>query len=488
MKKYIVAIDQSTSASKVFLADGNGTIVRRFSKPHRQYYPAPGLAEHDAEEIWQNVLEGMSEVTRDIDKEEIAAVSVCNQRETTAFWSRKDGCALRRAIVWQDVRAHELCGELAASAEEVKRASGIALSPYYSAAKAAHALREDPSLLARAKDGEALIGTIDSFLIYKLTGGQTFATDVSNASRTQLFNIRRLSFDGDLCALFGVPPKCLPRPLMSDADFGTVAAPEKLKGVPVTGVMGDSHSSLFAQKCLYEGMTKTSYGTGSSVMMNTGTQACESKNGLSTSIAYGFRGQVKYVLEGNITHSGDTLKWLVEQAQMASSVAEVEQIALSVKDSGGVYLVPAFSGMGAPDFDETARGAFIGLSRASTRAHMVRAALESMAYQNAAVINAMQADAGAHIAVLHADGGGCKNETLMQLQADLLGCPLEAGDETELSALGCALMAAEKTLGTDAEKQRVGKTRLYEPGISERERLSRMDGWYAAVRRVLNKH
>ena len=262
---------------------------------------------------------------------------------------------------------------------------------------------------------------MDSCLIYRLTKGRSFLTDVTNASRTQLFNIDLLQYDSEACRIFGIPEGCIAGVLPSDGDFGIVDS-EILPGdVRITGVMGDSHASLFAQGCRRPGMVKTSYGTGSSVMMNTGRRRVDAK-GLSASIAYGFRGEINYVLEGNITHSGDTLRWLCDEAQLATSPAEVEKIASSVPDAGGVYLVPAFSGMGAPYFDSEARAAFVGMSRSTTRAHMVRAALESMAYQNADVIRSMLLQADCEIGQLHADGGGCKNALLMHLQADLLGC------------------------------------------------------------------
>ena len=480
MKKYIIAIDQSTSADKVFLLDNNLNILKRFSKAHRQYYPGVGGAEHDADEIWQNVKEGIIEVARGTDKSEIAALSLCNQRETTVFWD-KSGKALRRAIVWQDVRAGGICAGLSDKADSVKALSGLDLSPYYPAAKAAMALREDGELYKKAQNGEAFIGTVDSFLIYRLTGGKSFKQDVSNAARTELFDIRALKYSPELCGIFDIPPCALPEVLPSDSLFGEISEAGLPQGVPIIGVMGDSHASLFAQGCVKEGMIKTSYGTGSSVMMNTGKTAKVSK-GLSTSVAYGRRGETDYVLEGNITHSGDTLRWLCDEAEMVSSPSKVEEVALTVPSTDGVYLVPAFSGLGAPYFDSNARAAFIGINRATTRAHMVRAALESMAYQNADVIDTMQRDAGVPVRLLHADGGGCKNKTLMQLQADLLGCPVEASDETELSALGSAKMAAE-TLGI-SDKPLESGTKRYEPKISASERERLMDMWHGAVNRV----
>ena len=485
MKKYIIAIDQSTSASKAFLIGEKGRILRRVSKPHQQYYPNAGWAEHDAEEIWQNVLSGIHEAAKDIDPNEIAALSLCNQRETTVFWDRKTGMPLRKAIVWQDVRAGELCNELSAHADRVRKATGLELSPYYPAGKAAHALREDKELALKAEGGDALIGTVDSYLIYRLTNGKSLYTDVTNASRTQLFDIGSLRYDADICAAFGIPVHSLAAVLPSDGSFGTVYSAYLPGSIPITGVMGDSHASLFAQGCIKPGMVKTSYGTGSSVMMNTGKNRIAAK-GLSASIAYGWKGETDYVLEGNITHSGDTLRWLCNEAEMAATPAEAEKIASSVADCGGVYLVPAFSGMGAPYFDSEARAAFVGLSRSSTRAHMVRAAVESMAYQNADVILNMLASAQCDLPRLNADGGGCKNALLMQLQADLLQCPVSASDETELSALGSAIMAAEKCALFTVQEALTGEKRIYEPAISKTERDGLMRRWRGAVKRVLS--
>ena len=487
MKKYVISIDQSTSASKVMLVDARGLIVRRFSKRHKQYYDQPGWAEHDTEEIFRNVCEGIRDVTKDVEPCEISALAISNQRETTAFWDRNTGESVRRAIVWQDVRASELCRSMSADGEVIKKRTGLTLSPYYPAAKAAHALRSDESLMERARRGEICIGTIDSFLVFRLTGGRSFFTDVSNASRTQLFDIYKLRFDEELCDMFGIPYCCLAEALPSDGDFGETDAAGIPSGIPITGVLGDSHASLFGHGCTKAGMVKTSYGTGSSVMLNTGTAPCASDHGLSTSIAYGWQGRTDYVLEGNITHSGDTLVWLCDKAEMADDPAEVEKLASSVPDTDGVYLIPAFSGMGAPYFDESARAAFIGMNRGTTRAHMVRAALESMAYQNADVISAMSRAAGSPVRLLHADGGGCKNELLMALQADLLGCEVKASDESELSAIGAAYMAGFRTCLFTAETVRRSLSRTYLPKSDDKRRDALMQGWRDAVKRILHQ-
>ncbi len=483
MERYVVVVDQSTSASKCFLMNRNGELIRHCSLRHRQYFPQPGYAEHDAEEIWQNVLKGIQTVTEGLDGNQLAAIALSNQRETTVFWDRATGEPVHPAIVWQDVRGAGLCQELKPYAETVRSRTGLALSPYYPAAKAAFALRADPSLAARARAGEICIGTVDSYLVYRLTNGCVFATDTGNASRTQLFRLDTLTWDQDLCDWFDIPAHCLPQIRPSDGEFGRTACAGLPGGVPITGVLGDSHASLFGHGCLEPGMTKTSYGTGSSVMMNVGETPVFSRNGLSASVAFSFRGKTHYVLEGNITCSGDTLVWLCEQAELAPGVSDVENIAKTVPDTQGVYLVPAFSGLGAPYFDENARAAFVGMNRGTTRAHLVRAAMESMAYQNADVIAAMERDVGRPLTALHADGGGSRNQTLMQLQADLLGCELLCAAQTELSALGAGCMAGLATgLFPSVEAFRhIGD--CYQPTTTVDCRIARMRDWREAVNR-----
>lgn len=485
MAQYIVSIDQSTSASKVFLIDDKGVIVRRFSKKHAQYYPKTGWSEHDADEIFDNVTEGINNVSEGIPASEIAAISISNQRETTAFYDRYSGKPVRKAIVWQDVRAKQLCEGLKDHAGKVKSLTGLDLSPYYSAAKASHALTEDVELKRRAGNGEICISTIDSYLVYRLTGCKCFATDVSNASRTQLFNLNTLSFDKELCGVFSIPYVCLPEVKLSDDCFGETSCAGIPQGIKICGVMGDSHASLFGQGCVSEGQVKTSYGTGSSVMLNTGDKMCLSPRGLSTSVAFGRKNKVYYALEGNITHSGDTITWLCREAGLAESPAEAEKLARSVDDSGGVFLIPAFSGMGAPYFDEDAHAAFIGMNRGTTKAHLARAAIESMAYQNADVLDYMSKAYGKALGRLCVDGGGSRNEMLMQLQADLSGIEVAVSDETELSALGCALMAGDALGVFDIRELEWHKVRTYMPSLSADERNLKMEKWRNAVSRIL---
>lgn len=486
MQRYVIAIDQSTSASKVFLLDAQGAIVRRYSQNHQQYYPKPGYVEHDAAEIWRHVREGIAAVCQGIAPEQIAALGISNQRETTVLWDRVTGEPAHRAVVWQDVRGEALCEALAPHRAEVMRKTGLALSPYYPAAKAASVLSDNPGLAARAQGGTLCVGTVDSYLIHRLTGGRVFATDVSNASRTALCDIRALAWDAGLCALFGVPSGCLADIRPSDGDYGVTACEGIPPGIPITGVMGDSHAALFGQGCLDKGMAKATFGTGSSVMLNVGGEAPTSRNGLSVSVGFGFRGHTCYVLEGNITCSGDALCWLRDGAQMVADVAEVETIASGVPNSGGVYLVPAFSGLGAPYFDGGARAALSGMSRGTTRAHIVRAALESMAYQDAEVIAAMRRDSGEALCELRVDGGPTRNALLMQFLADLLGCGVRCAAQSELSALGAGDMAGLAVglyPAADAIPARKAAGAAYIPTMPAAERETLLAGWRDAVER-----
>ena len=486
MERFVIAVDQSTSASKAFRVDARGEIAARFSKNHRQSYPQPGYVEHDAEEIWQNVREGVSAMAEGLAPGQIAALGLSNQRETTVLWERNTGRPVCPAVVWQDLRGEGLCAELAAHAETVRQRTGLSLSAYYPAAKAASVLRARPELRARAEAGDLCIGTIDSYLIYRLTGGRAFRTDVSNASRTELCDLRTLAWDAELCGLFGIPISCLPAVTPSDEVFGVTACEGLPAGIPIAGVIGDSHAALFGQGCLNKGMAKATFGTGSSVMMNVGERAADSKNGLSASVGFGYRGRTCYVLEGNITCSADTLCWLRDEAQMVQSVGEVETIAAGVPSTEGVYLVPAFSGLGAPYFDGAARAALWGMNRGTTRAHIVRAALESIAYQDADVIAAMRGDAGEALDELRVDGGPTRNRLLMQFLADLLGCTVRCAAQSELSALGAAYMAGLSaglypTPEAIEAWGRAGET--YQPAMGATARETLLAGWHAAVAR-----
>lgn len=479
--KRIIAIDQSTSASKAFLVDASGAIVRRASLPHRQYYPAPGRVEHDAAEIWRNVETIITEVSAGMRSEDIACIAISNQRETTVVWDAATGEPVCPAIVWQDVRGEAACRELAVHAQHIHSITGLTLSPYFPAGKLRALFQERPELLRRAEKGELKLGTIDSYLLYRMTGNHL--TDTTNASRTQLMNLEKLNWDEGLLELFGIPRCMMPeRILHADADFGSY------KGIPVSGVLGDSHAALYGQGCHRPGMAKATYGTGSSVMMNVGDVPVVSKEGLSASVAFSTGGRTQYALEGNVTCSGDTLVWLCDTLGMFESPQQIEQLAGTVENAQGVNLIPAFAGLGAPYFDSDARAILCGMSRGTNRAHIAYAALASIAQQDADILEIMQRESGHAADRLHADGGPTKNAILMQMQADYAGCTIRCAPASELSALGAAYIGGIKTgMFTDFDsipaRSAAGKT--YEAKISVDERNEIRNAWKAAVRHTL---
>lgn len=482
MDRYIVSIDQSTSASKAFLVDAKGRIVRKKEVAHRQYYPQAGYVEHDAGEIWRNTLSALQCVC-DVPWA-AKGLSVSNQRETTVLWDRKTGDPVGHALVWQDTRAADLCQGLSQHAQAIRQKTGLSLSPYYSAAKAAHVLQQDTSLMQRARNGDLCFGTIDSFLIYCLSGHRVHATDVSNASRTQLMNLETLSWDEQICQWFGIPLACLPTIMPSDAVFGETACEGLAPGIPITGVMGDSHAALFGHGCMKSGDAKVTYGTGSSIMMNVGEKPVLSRTGLSSSVGFGFRGKTSYVLEGNITSTGDTLVWLAQEMRLIESPAQAEEFCKQVADTQGVYFVPAFSGLGAPYFDETAKALICGISRGTTKEHIARAAIESIAYQVYAVVHAIEAESGQELSMLNADGGGSCNTLLMQFQADLLKRKLRVPAASERSALGAAYMGGLsiglfQSLSDTLEAE--DDSCFYSPRMEAPERVKLIRGWENAV-------
>lgn len=483
---FILAIDQSTAGTKALLVDNHGFIKAKDSLPHKQYYPAPGWVEHDAEEIWQNVLKLIKLMVEQASNYngEIAGLSICNQRETTVAWDRKSGKPLAPAIVWQCQRGAGICEKLSDHSQQIRQLSGLPLSAYFPAAKAAWMLQHVPGLKQKAQNGEACIGTIDSFLIFRLTGGASFKTDYSNASRTQLFNLKTLKWDERLCELFDIPAKCLPEIVFSDSIFGETRENLTIRKLPIAGVMGDSHAALFGQGCLRPGMAKATYGTGSSIMLNVGKSMKEPPEGIAASLAWGWHDEVSYVLEGNVTSSGDTLNWLIDEVELVSSPQEIDELAEQVNSSEGVYLVPAFSGLGAPYFDSKARAALVGMNRGSTRRHIARAALESIAYQNHAVVRAMETE----LSELRVDGGPTRSSVLMQFQADILSCPVRCSIAQEISALGSAYMGGLK-LGFFSEPSQITAWqqagRIYEPIMTEQQVAELTLGWDQAVKSVM---
>ncbi len=484
MECYIVALDQSTSASKALLLDARGDIVRQAALPHAQHHPAPGRVEHDAQEIWDNALFVINKVIGELPPEQIGALALCNQRETTVAWERATGKPIAPAIVWQDTRGAEIVAELAPLADAVRQRTGLQLSVYYAAAKAASILRSVPGARRLAMAGALCVGTVDSYLLHRLTGAHR--TDVTNASRTQLMNLRTLDWDAELCAAFGIPLAALPEILPSDADFGRTACAGLPQGIPVIGVMGDSHAAFFAHGCTASGMGKATFGTGSSVMLHAGFAPVAPPPGLSVSVGYGYGGDTAYVLEGNITASGDTLCWLRDELGLLTDVGEAEALAASVPDAQGVYLVPAFAGLGAPHFAEHARALLCGMSRGSTRAHIARAALESMAYQEQDVLAAMRAG-GAELTALNVDGGPTRNALLMQFLADIIACPVRCATVGDMSPMGVGLMAGSRIgLYPDypALAARLHAGAAYRPGMDAAARAAKLAGWQDAVARA----
>ena len=488
MADYIVAIDQSTQSTKALLFDRQGRIRLRVDRPHRQIIDERGYVEHDPEEIWQNVLALIPELLQKsgVSPEEIRAVGISNQRETAVMWDRVTGKPVYNAVVWQCARGAAICDGLEDHAETVQQKTGLKLSPYFSAAKLSWILQNVPGIKERAKQGEICCGTMDSYLLYRLTGGKEFRTDVSNASRTQLFNIHTLKWDEELLSLFGIPACCMAKVTDSDGLFGSTDFDGALPHpVPIRCVMGDSHAALFAQGCLTEGMLKVGYGTGSSIMMNIGEKPILSRRGIVTSLAWKLKNRVNYILEGNVNYSGAIVTWLKDQAGLLTTSAESEELARRANPHDRTYLVPAFSGLGAPYWRSDVSAAFIGMSRATGRAEMVKAGLEAIAYQITDIVQLMQQEANIPEIELRVDGGPSRNSWLMQFQSDMLKSPVLVPDAEELSCVGVAY-AAGIALGmykdSIFENNRYFR---YEPGMDEETRRQKHAGWKEAVRRIL---
>ena len=491
MKKYILSVDQSTQGTKALLFDREGALLARADLPHRQIIDSHGWVEHDPEEIWRNTLQVIRLVTEKAgaDKSEIAALGISNQRETSVVWDRVTGKPLYNAIVWQCARGAAICEELEAHgcAETVRLKTGIQLSPYFPAAKLAWIFRNVPGAAESARKGEAAAGTIDSFLVYRLTKGRRHQTDYSNASRTQLFNLSSLAWDPELLALFGIDPSCMPAVTDSDGDFGETDLDGWLDcPIPIRGVLGDSHGALFGQGCLSAGMIKATYGTGSSIMMNVGEKPIFSSTGVVTSLAWKIGGKVNYVLEGNINYTGAVITWLKDDLKLISGPGETEALARAANPADTAYLVPAFSGLGALYWDSSARAAVCGMSRTTGKNELVRAALDCIAYQITDIVRAMGESAGLPIRELRVDGGPTRNQYLMQFQSDILNIPVRIPDAEELSGIGAAYAAGLSAGMYDAKIFDRLKRTSFIPDMAEEIRAARYGGWLEAVRRVRN--
>ena len=487
---HVIAIDQGTTGSTVLVFDRRGRVAGRAYSEFRQHYPRPGWVEHDPEEIWRVTLKVARQALRKakVKAGALAALGITNQRETTVVWDRRGGAPVHRAIVWQDRRTADTCARLKKEGHEraVRAKTGLVLDPYFSGTKVAWILEHVRGARARAERGDLLFGTIDSWLMWKLTGGRLHVTDPTNASRTLLYNIHGRGWDTDLLRLFGVPMTMLPevRPssgVIAETDPALLGAP-----VPIAGVAGDQQAALFGQACFEPGMVKNTYGTGCFVLMQTGTDAVASERGLVTTVACGAGGAPTYALEGSIFIAGAVIQWLRDGLEVLRTAGESEKLAKSVDSTLGVYVVPAFVGLGAPYWDPEARGAVLGLTRGVTRAHLVRAALEALAYQTRDVIETMVAESGKPIAVLRVDGGAAANDFLMQFQADVLGTTVDRPKVVETTALGAALLAGLGSgLWTQPELARVRAVdRVFKPKMKSTDREARYAGWKAAVARV----
>lgn len=493
MPSLILAIDQSTSATKAIAFDAQTfRVVAKAAAEHKQHYPQPGFVEHDAGEIWRNVLRVARDVVGQVDAASIACLSITNQRETVVVFDRSTGEPLMPAIVWQCRRSEAICRELAPHEPLIARKTGLKIDPYFSGTKLTWLARERPEVAAKLRDGSAVIGTIDAYLVHRLTGGKVFASDATNASRTLLFDIHTLAWDDELCRLLEVPKGALPEVRDSTAAFGETTLDGALpRAVPIRGVMGDSQAALFAQRAFEPGACKVTLGTGSSILVNTGPKATSGGQGVMTTVAWthgsASGGEPTYCFEGIINYSAATVEWLKNQLGLLKDASESEAAATSVPDNGGVYLVPAFGGLGAPHWVLDARAAIVGLSAHSNRNHVIRAALESIAYQIADALNAMRTQAGLPLTAVNADGGATRNRFLMQFIADMTGLEIRVADVPECSPLGAA-MAGAVGLGlvpSIADLASVPREQVvYRPQMSAEGRSKLLAGWNRAVRQV----
>jgi len=489
----VLALDQSTSATKALLFEKNGHLLDKESREHRQYYPRPDWVEHDAEEIWQNTLAVLRTIlARHADRiDDLVCLSLTNQRETVVVFDRATGRPLYPAIVWQCRRGDFLCAEQVKAGREpaIHARTGLRLDAYFSGSKLQWLIRQHPELRRKLATGEALIGTIDAYLVYRLTGGAVFATDATNASRTLLYDIGRLRWDNELCDWWEVPRTALPEVRESAAHFGATTLEGTLaRALPICGVMGDSQASLFAQRCFEPGMAKVTFGTGSSVLLNIGSKLRLSDHGVVSALAWVHGGVPTYAFEGIIISSAATLAWLRDRLGLIADFAETEKLAMAVPDNHGVYLVPAFSGLGLPHWRPDARAAIVGLSAHSDRRHVIRAALESIAYQLRDVLEAMRTEAAVPLRGLQCDGGPTVNRFLMQFTSDLVGIELRIASMSDGSALGAAL-AGMLGMGVYKSLEEVAAVphddRVYQPSMSADNAQRLYAGWQRAVRQIL---
>lgn len=486
---YILALDQGTTSSRAILFDHDGKIVDEAQKEFEQYFPQSGWVEHDAQEIWSTVLAVIAQVLSKtaVSPKQIAAIGITNQRETTLVWDKKTGRPVYHAIVWQSRQTVDIVNELKEQGYEdmIREKTGLLIDAYFSGTKIKWLFDHVDGVRERAQKGELLFGTMDSWLIWKLSGGKAHVTDYSNASRTMMFNIYDLQWDDELLDMLDVPKAMLPEVHASSEVYATTADYHFFgEEVPIAGVAGDQQSALFGQACFEPGTAKNTYGTGGFMLMNTGEKAVESQNGLLTTIAWGIDGKVEYALEGSIFVSGSAIQWLRDGLRMLQSAPDSEAYAERVASTNGVYFVPAFVGMGAPYWDSDMRGAMFGLTRGTEKEHFIRATLESLAYQTKDVLSAMQADSGISLKSLRVDGGAVDNDFLMQFQSDILGVSVERPEISETTALGAAYLAG-LAIGFWRSSKEVSDNwkldRTFQPDMADEQRETLYDGWKRAV-------
>ena len=490
--QYILALDQGTTSSRSIVFDKQGNIISSAQKEFRQIFPQPGWVEHDAEEIWSTQYGTLAEAIAKagINIKQIEGIGITNQRETTVVWERSTSKPIYNAIVWQDRRTASFCDQLKSANLNslVKEKTGLVIDAYFSATKLKWILDNIPGARKKAENGELAFGTIDSWLVWKLTNGEVHVTDVSNASRTMLLNIHTGKWDEELLKIFTIPGSLLPEVKSSSEILGVTGSLVTDSRIPIGGIAGDQQAALFGQMCTQPGMVKNTYGTGCFMLMNTGEKAITSKNNLLTTIAWKINNKTEYALEGSVFIAGAVVQWLRDGLKIIRNSKEVETLAHEVTDTGGVYIVPAFAGLGAPHWNPHARGAMFGLTRGTTNAHIAKAALDSIAYQTCDVLKAMEADAGISIKELRVDGGATVNDQLMQFQSDLLNCKVVRPKITETTALGAAYLAGLAVgywKNVDEIQQQWQVDKNFSPSLDEQKRNELMSGWQRAVKATI---
>jgi glycerol kinase len=492
MGNYILALDQGTTSSRAILFDKGGRLIATAQQEFPQIYPKPGWVEHDPEAIWEAQLKVARAVLADqhLSADDVEAIGITNQRETTMVWNRETGKPVYNAIVWQDRRTAPFCDQLKAEGfdKTIQEKTGLVTDAYFSGTKVAWILENVPGTRELAEAGKLAFGTIDSFLVWRLSGGRLHITDVSNASRTMLYDIHKRWWSTTMLKRLNVPNAMLPQVVPSSMVYGETDASMFGKPIRIAGIAGDQQAATFGQACYAPGLVKNTYGTGCFMLMNTGEQAVPSSNNLLTTVAWTVgQGPMQYALEGSVFIAGAAIQWLRDEMKLISSAAESETLARSIPDTGGVYVVPAFVGLGAPYWDQYARGTIVGLTRGTGRAHVVRAALEGIAYQTRDVLDAMRADSGLELQTLRVDGGAVRNDFLMQFQADILGVPVQRPVVTETTALGAAYLAGLAT-GFWSSQEEIARQwaveRTFEPHMSDDQRMALYAGWKRAVRRA----